>query len=94
MLYNRNIGAKKYSSMEEIFDSVNNDPKRPGFQIVYIEKRRGMGNSMVEWYKHLMANGYQLEDISEKSPTLGGELYTCLIIKATPEEATALKICF
>lgn len=91
MKYSRNINVKKYSSVEEIYDSVNNDPKRPGFQIVYLD-RGGTSPLTSKWIRYLNQNG--IYDVTVKHPTIGREAYTALIIEATPEQATALKICF
>lgn len=92
--YNRNINVKHYGSVEEIFDSVNNDPKRPGYQIVYMDRGRMLTATAKAWYAHLKANGYPLEAVAEKYPKVGSTEYIALIIEATPEQALALKICF
>lgn len=94
MKYGRNIGAKKYSSIEEIYDSVNNDPKRPGYQVVYLDSTGMLTSTGRAWYKHLIKNGYDYDNITEKYPKLNGGEYLALIIQATPEEALALKITF
>jgi adenylate cyclase class IV len=91
--YGRNINVKKYSSIEEIYDSVNNDPKRSGFQIVYLEKFNKAFNQ-TQWVRYLRANGYNDSSITIKTPRIGSEEYYAIIIPATPEQATALKICF
>ena len=91
--YGRNINVKKYSSIEEIYDSVNNDPKRPGFQIVYLEKFN-KAFSQTPWMRYLRANGYDDRSITIKTPSIGSEEYYAIIIPASPEQATALKICF
>lgn len=92
--YNRNINVKHYNSVEEIFDSVNNDPKRPGFQIVYLDRLAGNFNTRNAWVDHLVASGYPFDEIVEKRPRIGRVEYIAMIVKATPEEALALKICF
>lgn len=92
--YNRNINVKKYSSVEEIYDSVNNDPKRPGYQIIYLDQTSVLNKTGKAWYDYLRANGFTLKTISEKYPKIGNTEYLALIIKATPEQALALKICF
>lgn len=94
MKYNRNIGAKKYSSIEEIYDSVNNDPKRPGYQVVFLDSSGMLTSTGQAWYQHLIKNGYPYDSITEKYPKLDGKEYLALIIKATPEDALALKITF
>lgn len=94
MEYNRNINVKNYASVEAIFDSVNNDPKRPGFQVIYLDKARGTRNAVQAWLRYLHNNGYSDDKITEKHPKLNGEEYTALIIRATPEQALALKLCF
>lgn len=89
--YGRNINVKKYSSIKEIYDSVNNDPKRPGFQIVYLD-RASNSKLRYQWVRYLETNGFP--DLTVKQPAVEGVTYTAIIIKATPEQATALKICF
>lgn len=92
--YNRNINVKHYNSVGEILDSVNNDPKRPGYQIVYLDRLAGNFNTRNAWVDHLVASGYSFEDVVEKRPKIGREEYIALIVQATPEQALALKICF
>lgn len=91
--YNRNINVKIYKSVEEIYDSVNNDPKRPGYQVVYLDRS---SNWQVRnaWLKHLADNGYHESEIAEKRPHVGNEEYVALIIYAEPADALALKFCF
>lgn len=91
--YNRNINVKIYKSVEEIYDSVNNDPKRPGFQVVYLDRSTNWKVKQ-EWLRHLYANGYPQDEIAEKRPHIGNEEYTALIIKCEPADALALQICF
>lgn len=91
MKYTRNINVKKYSSIEQIYDSVNNDPKRPGFQIVYLDKTSAVSKAAA-WQLYLTKAGFQ--DITFKYPKIDDTTYYAIIIEATPEQATALKICF
>lgn len=88
--YNRNINVKHYSSVEEILDSVNNDPKRPGYQIAYIDRASNF-NTKQAWLRHLSQNGYHMDDVAEKRPHIGNEEYVALIIEAEPHEVMALK---
>lgn len=92
--YTRNINVKHYHSIDEIYDSVNNDPKRPGFQIVYMEKSIAPNASRrrKDWEMYLERNGFF--DFTIKQPSIDGVSYTAIIIEATPEQTTALKICF
>ena len=87
--YTRNINVKKYASIEEVYDSVNNDPKRPGFQIAYLDHQRA---GCAKWQRYLERNGFY--DITIKHPTIGHVTYTALIIEATEEKILELKICF
>ena len=79
--------------MEEIYDSVNNDPKRPGFQIAYLDRSSNTKTKQA-WMQHLIQNGYSVAEIAEKRPHLGNEEYVALIIKAGPADVLALKFCF
>jgi hypothetical protein len=88
--YTRNINVKNYTSIEDIYDSVNNDPKRPGWQIAYLD-RASNHNSLNKWRAYLSRQGY---NFTEKRPKLNGAEYVALITQATPEQVTALKICF
>ncbi len=90
--YNRNINVKTYRNVEEIYDSVNNDPKRPGYQVVYLDRSRGALTR--EWFHHLAANGYGQDSVAIKYPKIGNEEYVALIIYAEPADALALKFCF
>lgn len=93
MKYTRNINVKNFSSLEEIYNAVNNDPKRPGFQIVWMDYSNAWPTQQ-KWYQYLLRNGFTEYNITMKKPKLNGREYVALIIPATPEQATALKICF
>ena len=93
MKYGRNINVKNFSSLEEIYDAVNNDPKRPGFQIVYLDYANAWVTQQ-KWHRYLKQNGFNDDNITMKKPKLNGREYVALIVPATPEQATALKICF